>query len=165
MTLHEPSIERLWFQRPSRAAWVAVGVLISLLVPLGGSLFCRGWLPSLHYLCLPVHSVMETVGGLMAIGIAGILICERTRRNDADQFVWMAAGLIGMGVLDLYHATVLPGDRFVWLHSAATFVGGALFAMVWLPHRAATGRLASCLPWVVAAATVALGTVWCWPSG
>jgi len=38
-----------------------------------------------------------------------------------------------MGVLDLAHALMLPGQEFVWLHSTATFFGGITAVLIWLP--------------------------------
>ena len=76
---------------------------------------------------------MESLGGLMAVAIAGILIAERIRREEADHFAWIAGVLIGMGVLDLYHAAVLPGNKFVWLHSSRRWRGGSCSPAVWLP--------------------------------
>jgi len=147
----------------SRIHWHAAGIAISLLLPIG-SLICRLLLADFSFSHLPIHSLVESLGGLMAVAIAGILIAERTRRDDGDHFVWMASALIGMGVLDLYHAAVLPGNSFVWLHSTATFVGGTLFALVWVPSRTKGGRFASSLPWVVLVATIAFGAISCWPS-
>jgi PAS domain S-box-containing protein len=112
---------------------------------------------------LPVHSLVESLGGLMAVAIAAILVAEQARREDVDHFVWMASALIGMGVLDLYHAAVLPGNSFVWLHSTATFVGGSLFALVWVSIRTKSRRFASWLPMVVLIAAIVFGAVFCWP--
>ena len=147
----------------SRIHWIAAGIAVSLLLPICGSLICKLWLDDFSFSHLPIHSLIESLGGLMAVAIAAILLAERTRRDDADYFVWMASALIGMGVLDLFHAAVLPGDSFVWLHSTATFVGGTLFAFVWLPSRTKGGRFAGSLPWVVLVATVVFGAICCGP--
>jgi hypothetical protein len=66
-----------------------------------------------------------------------------------------------MGVLDLYHAAVPPGNTFVWLHSTATFLGGILFAFVWTPRWMRRGRVAEWLPWAVLMASMAFGALSC----
>jgi PAS domain S-box-containing protein len=147
----------------SRILWIATVIAVSLLLPICGSLICTLLLADFSFFHLPIHSLAESLGGLMAVAIAGILIAERNRRDDADHFVWMASALIGMGVLDLYHAAVLQGNSFVWLHSTATFVGGMLFALVWVPSRTKSGRFARSLPWVVLVTTIAFGAISCWP--
>ncbi len=150
------------YQRP-RIVWITAGIAISLLLPVCGSLICRLLVADFRFSHLPIHSLVESLGGLMAVAIAAMLIAERTRRDDAVHFVWMASALIGMGVLDLYHAAVLPGNSFVWLHSTATFVGGFFFALVWLPSRTMSVRFASGLPWVVLVVAVVLGGAFCCP--
>jgi PAS domain S-box-containing protein len=47
----------------------------------------------------------------------------------------LAAGFLGMGILDVFHAITPPGQAFVLLHSVASLVGGSCFALVWLPGR------------------------------
>jgi PAS domain S-box-containing protein len=141
--------------------WIAAGIAVALLLPICGSLVCKLLLIDFSFSHLPIHSLVESLGGLMALMIAAILIAERSRRDDADYFVWMASALIGMGVLDLYHAAVLPGAAFIWLHSCATFVGGVLFAAVWLPGGTKGRRLVNALPFVILAVTIVFGSIDC----
>ena len=74
----------------TRILWIAAGIAVSLMLPICGSLICRLVLADFSFSHLPVHSLVESLGGLMAVAIAAILIAERTRRDDADHFVWMA---------------------------------------------------------------------------
>jgi PAS domain S-box-containing protein len=141
--------------------WVSVGFALSLALPILGSAISQTFLPDWLGEHLPLHSLVEAVGGLMAVAIAAILIAERPRQRDADHFIWMSCALIGMGGLDLFHAAVHPGQNFVWLHSTATFAGGLLFALVWLPKRLSRLQVAGWLPWVVLVATVAFGLLSC----
>ncbi|MFG0297415.1 MAG: hypothetical protein ACF8PG_16020, partial [Maioricimonas sp. JB045] len=105
--------------------WTALGVALSLVLPVAGNLVAAHLVPHIPFVQLPIHSLLESSGGLMAIMIAGILVAERGRSVGREHYSWMAGALVGMGVLDLFHAAVMPGARFVWLHSVATFVGGA----------------------------------------
>ncbi len=140
---------------------VLVGFTLSLAMPLLGSAVSQIFFPEWRWQHLPFHSLVEAVGGLMAVAIAAILIAERPRHEGDDHFVWMSCGLIGMGVLDLFHAAVHPGQSFVWLHSTATFTGGLLFALVWLPGKISRLRIADWLPWIVLVAMVVFGLLSC----
>ncbi|MFG0333500.1 MAG: PAS domain S-box protein, partial [Maioricimonas sp. JB049] len=141
--------------------WTALGTTLSLALPIAGSLVAAQFFPHARYAHLPTHSLLESMGGLMAITIAGILVAERGRKEGHQYYSWMAGALVGMGVLDLYHAAVMPGARFVWLHSTATFVGGALFALVWWPPGRSSERLLRLFPWVAFLAAVLFGGASC----
>jgi PAS domain S-box-containing protein len=104
------------------------------------------------------------MGGVMALTIAGMLVARQCVGVTEPHKVWMACGLAGMGTLDLFHAAMLPGDNFVWLHSASTLVGGLLFLGVWL-RRPVSSVWALWLPAVVFLAALAVGLVSCvWPA-
>jgi MFS family permease len=98
-----------------RLTWILSGLGLSLLLPLLGTIASKLYFPTLRLEHLPFHSMIETVGGLIAIAIAGILIAEHPSRHHSQHYIWMASALIGMGVLDLCHAAVLPGNHFVWI--------------------------------------------------
>lgn len=136
---------------------------MSLLLPVLGSLACRLALADFTFPHLPLHTLLESLGGMMAVSLAGILLVEQNRRTDAQHFSWMAGALIGMGVLDLFHAAEMPSNSFIWLHVMATLVGGGLFALVWLPHQVRHDRLIRAFPLVVLIGAVAFGTYSCWP--
>src|SRR5690606_39664669 len=103
-------------------------------------------LPGSRLVHLPIHSLLEGTGGLMALAISGILMIVWPRKVDAGHYPWMAAALAGMGVLDLFHAAAENPTSFVWLHSTATFVGGVLFATVWVPPQLLSTRQLQKLP-------------------
>lgn len=129
MRLDDDRIKRT--QIDAKLSWCFFGVLISLILPILGSVVSAIYYPDSRFAHLPIHSLLETAGGLMAIGIAGILVVELTRMPEKSHYLPMSCALIGMGVLDTFHAAVEPGNNFVWLHSNATFVGGVIFAAVW----------------------------------
>ena len=90
---------------------------------------------------LPVHSALEVAGSFIALSVAYIL-WRLEQHGKGTQFnMPIAAALVGMGLLDGAHALAEPGQLFVWLHSNATFVGGLLFSLVWLPHRWHSAKL------------------------
>lgn len=129
--------------------WATLGVVLSLVLPAVGSFVVLKFFPDTRFASLPVHSLIETSGGLMAVAIAGILIVERKHKSDAAYYFSMACALIAMGVLDIFHAAVAPGNSFVWLHSTATLAGGLLFATVWFNHSLPESRRAQAAVWLV----------------
>ena len=142
----------------TRLNWIALGITLSLALPTLGSVVSMWLFPESRFSHLPIHLLLEAMGGLMAIAIAGILIAEQPRKDSSDHYPWMAGALVGMGVLDLFHAGVMPGASFVWLHSTATFIGGILFALVWLGWFGISGRF---LPWLVLASSIIFGIYSC----
>nr|MCU0873977.1 ATP-binding protein [Pirellulaceae bacterium] len=108
------------------------GIVIAVVLPLAGMVAVRLCIPSAALIHLPLHSLLETMGGAMALAIAGILMAKQHRGATEPHWVWMACALAVMGTLDLFHAASLPGNSFVWLHSIATFLGGLLFLGVWV---------------------------------
>src|SRR3990172_2069342 len=136
----------------------AVLLLVALLIAAIGVLV-NLFLTTVSWEAVPFHSTIEALGALAALAMAAFLLMMRRGRNDLARYVWVSAGLIGMGLLDGFHASVLPGHGFVWLHSTATLAGGVLFALVWLPDRFARSRWAGALPWGVAIAAAIFGAL------
>lgn len=93
-----------------------------------------GLLPSWHWMNLPVHSTIETLGGVSALLVAMVLLQQNRQENDGTLFL-VGTGFACMGVLDTFHAMCMPGDAFIFLHSAASLAGGFFFALVILPDR------------------------------
>jgi two-component system sensor histidine kinase/response regulator len=142
----------------SRAYWIGFGIVLSLVLPIVGSVVSAIFFPESAYAHLPLHSLIESAGGLMALAIAGILLIEQGRKQNGQHYSWMACALCGMGVLDLFHAAVHTGNNFVWLHSTATFIGGLFFALVWLPTQP---KMIRRLPLLVLGSTVVFGAASC----
>lgn len=143
----------------SNTIWLVFGLLLSLGLPVLGSVFAEASWSESRFPYLPLHSLVETAGGLIAIAISCILIVERSRLDNTEHYSWMASALMGMGVLDLFHAAVSLGDNFVWLHSMANFVGGCLFACVWWRPRST--RVLNWLPWGVLGFAILFGMAFC----
>lgn len=109
------------------------------------------------YINIPLHSTFEVFGSYAAITTAIIIVLLQNRRSSASQSVWVACGLLGMGILDVFHGAVVPGNLFVWLHSVASFVGGAFFALIWLPEAGKQRRRSYGYPLIVASLALVLG--------
>lgn len=130
-------------------------LLFSLLVLLiaAGSLLVVGgnrvlW-PHGHWKSEPVHSTVEALGALLAIGMAMVLF-QRERERRTTKFFVLATGFLGIGLLDGFHAACSPGRGSVLLHSIASLVGGFCFALVWLPESTQLASVRRWIPWVVA---------------
>ena len=108
-------------------AWTAIGLLLALAAPITGTAIAGLLFPGLRWIQLPLHSLVEGAGGLIALAIGGILLMELGHKSNTRHYPFMVVGLATMGVLDLFHAASTPGNEFVWLRSAATFAGGVAF--------------------------------------
>ena len=81
---------------------------------------------------LALHTSLQTLGGILAVLIASILIVEQhTGGKDRDYLTWAATGFAAMGVLDFLHALGEPGNTTIWLHALAVLLGGLAFCLVW----------------------------------
>ncbi|MGZ0171320.1 MAG: ATP-binding protein [Planctomycetales bacterium] len=137
-----------------RTLWIIMGA--SLAIHVACLILGNTVLSGLHWPHHPVHAAIEMSGGLIAIWVAWMLMMLQRRNLGTSFNVWIAGALIGMGLLDGLHALVHAGQAFVWLHSTATFVGGALFATVWLP-RELQKPVSQWWPWTVATSVLAFG--------
>ena len=81
------------------------------------------------------HSAVEVSGSFISFFVAYLLIALERKKQGTSFNIIIAASLVGMGVLDGIHALIQPGQLFVWLHSMATFWGGCLFSLVFLPNK------------------------------
>jgi two-component system sensor kinase FixL len=102
------------------------------------------------------HAVIETLGCVMALGIAGFLLMRQGQKGNA-YMLWPACSMLSMAILDAFHASVSPGREFVFLHSTAQLTGGVFIALIWLPERFAKGEIGKQLPKFVAGACALFG--------
>ncbi len=139
--------------------WTVLGTLLSLVLPIMGTAIAGMLFPDFRLMHVPLHSLVEGAGGLVALAIAGILLAEMGHKPDTGHYACMAAGFSSMGVLDLFHAASMPGNHFVWLHSIATCAGGVLFGLMSVSHRVSKYVDTLRLPAVVAILAVVVGAV------
>lgn len=83
---------------------------------------------------IPLHSTMESMGALIAVGVAFWILLIREENRGTPLHPAMPIALVAMGTLDGVHAASFPGNNVVWLHTLATLAGGALFCLVWVPE-------------------------------
>ncbi|MFB6259580.1 MAG: hypothetical protein ABEJ96_05060, partial [Thiohalorhabdaceae bacterium] len=117
------------------SAGLALVFLLALVFPLAGQ-----W--AIHEVTAPanwgyqeLHSLLEGLGGFISLGLAGLLALRAgTEAGSGQLWRWVAFGLATMGLFDALHATVQPGQSFVWLHTLAAVSGGLFFALGFLPE-------------------------------
>jgi len=140
--------------RPPRFSLGAAAiVLLGLGLPVLVHFLASSGVPGQRWEHLPLHVLVEGAGSIIAVAL-GLLLYTLERHGEVPVYHrWTACALLGMGVLDGFHALSGPGDSFIWLRSTATLAGGFLFAMVWLTERAAP----LWMPRVVTSAAMLLG--------
>jgi len=136
---------------------IIITLFVGAVIPIAGSVAIQLFLPRFLFIQEPLHSTMEAVGALTALILALIIFLTARHRPEAAHYIWVSAGLVGIGMLDGLHSIVLTGISFVWLRGMASLVGGLLFALVWLPSHITQSRLAKSLPKVVAVAVGVFG--------
>ncbi|MDH5546263.1 MAG: response regulator [Gammaproteobacteria bacterium] len=132
-------------------------VIPGAVIPVGLALLFSNTISDWHWDYEPFHALVESVGSFAAVLLAVIIISMRRSENLSPSYIWVATTLMGMGLLDGFHAGVEPGEVFVWLHSLATFVGGVTFALVILPDRVSRIPGIRSVPYVVAFISVLVG--------
>lgn len=105
---------------------------------------------------LPFHSTVEALGGLAAI-LTGFVLLARKAEWEDPRLQGVASGLLGMGILEGFHAISAPDQGFVLLRSAASLLGGIAFSFVWHPPEMIGKRTREVVPYLVTAATVSFG--------
>lgn len=136
-------------------------LFVSILLICGAFLFVAAWavrsFPAAWQLKHEaLHAVTETLGCMMALGIASFLLMRQGEEGNAYK-LWPACAMLSMAILDAFHASVSPGREFVFLHSVAQFIGGVLITLTWLPERFARKPFAAGLPKALAAGCGLLG--------
>ncbi len=112
-------------------AVISISLLIHFFGLVAQQTILQGWQWEHH----PVHASVEISGTIIALLVAGLLLSLERQNKGTNFNIWIAGALTAMGLLDGFHALTHSGNTFVWLHSTATFAGGILFVLVWLPHR------------------------------
>ncbi|MBF0250525.1 MAG: hypothetical protein HQL35_07870 [Alphaproteobacteria bacterium] len=117
------------------AGRVWMSMLATGMVSGAGAIALNHFFPDWRLIHYPLHASVESVGAFAAFIIATLILGLRNHGRLGVAYVWVASALISMGFLDGLHALMHAGQGFVWLHSAATFLGGTTFMFVWAADR------------------------------
>ncbi|MGC4099299.1 MAG: PAS domain S-box protein [Nitrospira sp.] len=107
---------------------VGVVIIVSLIV----SMDVPAWELEFPF----VHAAVEAFGSFLALVVAWHSLTTYAANPKESYRVWVGLAFLNMGVLYGFHALVAPGDLSVWFRSWATFIGGLLSLLVWIPEGA-----------------------------
>jgi signal transduction histidine kinase len=135
-----------------------LATLCSVGALLAGTILHAMW-PDWRWEYEPLHSTLEAVGGLVAMAMAMVLLHTHDQ-STADKYRALAAGFLGMGILEELHAMARPGNAFVLFRNLASLAGGIGFVLVWRPQASPGEFTRRWLPWMIASASLGIG-IWC----
>jgi len=105
-----------------------------------------------------LHAVLETLGCMLALGLASFLLMCHGEKNNG-YMAGLACSILVMGILDAFHASMMPSNEFVCLSAMAQLVGGLCIALIWVPDRLDHTRLGQAAPKVLATAAGLFGAI------
>ena len=141
-------------KRPPLMHPMIPGVLLAAALLSG--LLVHFLLPHPIWIHVPLHSTVEALGGLAAVLMGLVLLARKVEWED-ERLQGLASGLLGMGILEGFHAVSSPDQGFVLLRSAASLLGGVAFSFVWHPPGMIGKRTRDLIPYLVTGGTVAFG--------
>ncbi len=106
-------------------------------------------MPRLRLNHAALHAVLETLGCMLALGIAGFLLMRKGEK-DKRHTVWLACSILVMGIIDAFHASMMPCNEFACLRCVSQLIGGVCIALIWLPERVTRTRPVNILPMILA---------------
>lgn len=114
-------------------AWLLGMLTLCFVLPLLLGMYFQQF-ASWRFENLALHATIETLGGFSALIVALMIYLvlggDKEALNPTHK---LALALIAVGVFDIFHAMMPPGNVFVWLHSLSVFSGGILLLLVLLP--------------------------------
>jgi methyl-accepting chemotaxis protein len=134
-------------------------IIVSCFFPVLGCLFLKSTFPGWTWIQAPFHSLIETAGLFAGLSLAILLLLRKNYKSYTSHYILTASALIGMGILDGFHASAGIGNTFVWLHSIAALCGGFLFSAVWLAKNKTQPDKGNVLPIAVAVSAIIIGIV------
>jgi signal transduction histidine kinase len=134
---------------------VLAGIVAASLL---SGLIVRSLLPNRMWVNVPLHSTVEALGGLAAV-LMGLVLLARKAEWEDSRLQGVASGLLGMGILEGFHAISSSDHGFVLLRSAASLLGGVAFSFVWHPPEMIGKRTRDLIPYLVIGGTVAFGVL------
>ena len=141
----------------NNAGYLWLSIAFSVVLPMLLGLILSSNLPDWRWTHYPAHSMVESLGSLSSLIIATLMILMVNNSHLPRYYIWIACALIGMGILDGFHALLHAGTSFVWLHSIATMIGGLTFMAVWLPDSTLTASRQKQLLTTVVVSTLIIG--------
>lgn len=142
-------------KKPNRFLIYLISALSLSLVALCARLINR-FLCAQNFQSFPLHSTIETMGALIAVSMAMVLL-QRSAQEGEERFFFCAIGFLCMGVFDWFHAITAPGQGFVLLRTISRVIGGLFFILPGSYALAGKKQSRKWFPPGIAAAAVLLG--------
>ena len=130
------------------------GLIIPIFLFQYGKIYIANWIA----INVAVHSVFETIGLFSSILLAVILVQNIDNEKKSYFNMIVSSALIGLGLLDGFHALTGPGNTFVWLHTIAMLIGSVLFLFVIYPVDNKSVKNMARFPIVVGVISVLIGS-------
>ncbi|MCX6900378.1 MAG: ATP-binding protein [Verrucomicrobia bacterium] len=115
-------------------------VLLAGVLPLLVSLAAHAIFGEAEHVQERLHECIELAGCCITLGVAILLLLRLRHEETSPHLLWVVAALVAMGTMDGMHSQIPFNEAFGWTRHASTFVGGMIFALVWLPVPAAAAR-------------------------
>ncbi len=110
-----------------------IGFALAALVPAVLSFYIQYLAGSAPLVSANVHECLELLGSSIAVMVALLIIIHMRHDCDSEHLLWIAMGLLAMGILDTAHGSYgLTDSSWTYLRHFATLNGGMLFGAVWL---------------------------------
>ena len=81
---------------------------------------------------IPLHAAMEGLGAMCGI-VMSVVLYQRSQEPGMGRLFFLAAGLMGMGVIDAFHAASTLKSGYILLRSISSLIGGLWFSLAILP--------------------------------
>lgn len=135
-------------------------LLLCIAIPILGIVLCNVAFPSLSWMEVPFHSLLESIGLFAGFFVGILLLLQLKERENVSYYIWIISALFGMAILDGFHASVSSGNLFIWLHSIAVCIGGILFAGVWVSAACIPKhKICHATPLGIAAISIIIGSI------
>jgi|GEM_PF-2205303 len=116
-------------------------------------------IPDWTWIYEPLHSSLEAIGLFAGVLLAVLLLLQQNDKEDCSHYVWISSGLLAMGILDGFHASVSSGNLFVWLHTTAVLFGSILFSFIWVPQEISKSAIVKLFPAATTIFAVSFGVI------
>ena len=80
-----------------------------------------------------LHASIEALSTLLAVIVGWYSLTTYSANPSEAHRLWVGIAFMSMGILFGFHSLLAPGDLSIWFRSCATFLGGLLSLLVWLP--------------------------------
>jgi PAS domain S-box-containing protein len=111
---------------------IIVIIVLGSIVPISGSMFLSYYFSDTHWVGIPAHTILETIGSFTGLLLSMFILFSQRANKIPNYYIWISCGLITLGILDGFDAFTAVGERSMVIHDISIMTAGFLFSMVWL---------------------------------